>query len=95
MLSLLENDFPHIVKRLHECWGDPESFDLMFADLMLDQRGGRAGWPFDAWQDLVFLQEIHDLAYGVAKSRVLNAASGGARQEQDDRPADYNWIYGE
>ena len=95
MLSLLENDFPHIIKRLHECWGDSEAFGLMFADLMLDQRGARSGWPFDAWLELAFLQEVHDLAYGPATSRALNAASSAARHEKGERPADYNWIYGE
>lgn len=94
MISALEEQFTHVVKRLTACWGDPAFFDLVFADLMLDQRGGRSGWPFDAWLELVFLQEVHDLAYGVAKYRTGNAA-GSATDDKPALGADYNWVYDE
>lgn len=69
MVSVLEASFPHVVSRLQLCWGDPESFAVVFADLMIDKRGDRTGWPFDAWTELNFLQEVHDLAYGVSLRR--------------------------
>jgi hypothetical protein len=43
----------------------------MFADLMLDKRGDRTGWPLDAWAELNFLQSIHHRAYGAAKHRTF------------------------
>jgi len=63
-LSLLEARFSHVVKRLIDCWGDPEYFDLVFQDLMYDRRGDRSGWPFDAFFELQFLRRLHDAAYG-------------------------------
>lgn len=62
--SVLEDRFPHLIPRLTACWGDPSSFGLLFEDLMFDRRGGRSGWPFDAFQELDLLQEVHRLACG-------------------------------
>jgi hypothetical protein len=67
MLSVLEARFPHAIKRILVCWGDPEAFEAVFSDLIIDKRGDRTGWPFDAWAELNFLQEVHDLAYGISK----------------------------
>jgi hypothetical protein len=78
MLCVLEASFPHVVQRLQLCWGDPEAFDEMFGDLMLDKRGDRTGWPLDAWAELNFLQSIHHLAYGAAKHRAFRADPIGA-----------------
>ncbi|MBK1718281.1 hypothetical protein [Thiocystis violacea] len=94
MISALEEKFPHAIHRLHECWGDPEYFGLVFADLTLDRRGNRHGWPEDAWMDLVFLEEIHDLAYGIARTRSGNAVTRVARDPLSTREG-YNWIYGD
>ena len=80
MVSVLEGRFPHVIKRLLVCWGDPESFDAVFFDLIVDKRGDRTGWPLDAWGELNFLQEIHDLAYGVSRRRA--AGQHGADQSQ-------------
>ncbi|WP_296696305.1 hypothetical protein [Thiocapsa sp. UBA6158] len=81
MLSVLEERFPHVIKRLDRVWGDPHAFDEMFSDLLLDKRGDRTGWPLDAWAELNFLQSVHHLAYGVAKQRPF----------QPD-PFDPSWI---
>lgn len=64
MISILEQRFPHAIKRLTRSWGDAASFGKTFSDLTLDTRGDRSGWPFDAWLELMFLQEVHDLAHG-------------------------------
>lgn len=82
MVSVLEARFPHVIKRLGLCWGDPDAFEEMFADLMLDKRGDRTGWPMDAWAELNFLQSIHHLAYGVAGRRSLN----------QNNPFEQNWT---
>ncbi|AGA91414.1 hypothetical protein Thimo_2703 [Thioflavicoccus mobilis 8321] len=62
--SILEARFNHVVKRLTDCWGDPEYFELVINDLMYDKRGDRSGWPPDAFFELQFLQQIHNAAYG-------------------------------
>ncbi|NCC27460.1 MAG: hypothetical protein EOM22_04700 [Gammaproteobacteria bacterium] len=73
MLCILEARYPHVIQRIQLCWADPDVFDEMFADLILDKRGDRTGWPLDAWAELNFLQSIHHLAYGVAKHRAFCA----------------------
>jgi hypothetical protein len=82
MVSVLEARFPHVIKRLELCWGNPDAFEEMFSDLILDKRGDRTGWPLDAWAELNFLQSIHRLAYGVAGHRSLN----------QNNPFDPNWT---
>lgn len=69
MRSVLETRFPHLIERLTACWGDPDGFEGVFSQLIIDQRGGRSGWPLDAWVELSLLQEVHDAAYGVSKRR--------------------------
>jgi hypothetical protein len=94
MISVLEEKFPHVIKRLLECWGDPEYFRLVFDDLTQDRRGDRHGWPEEAWMELLFLEEIHDLAHGLARSRVDNAIDRVTRGPMSSREG-YNWIYGD
>ncbi len=60
----MELRYRHVVLRLIKCWGNVEAFAVVFHDLVIDDRGGRAGWPEDIWSDLVLLQQIHDRAYG-------------------------------
>lgn len=67
--SLLEARFDHVVRRLIDCWGDPEYFALVFDDLMYDRRGDRSGWPFDVFEELQFLRRLHEAAYGVSPTR--------------------------
>lgn len=62
--SVLEVLFPHVVQRLLRCWGNTEAFAVVHHDLVIDDRGGRAGWPEEVWDDLVLLQQVHDKAHG-------------------------------
>lgn len=63
-MSILEEQFPHVVKLMQKCWNDPDAFDRLMADLTVDKRGDRRGWPMDAWAEIVLLQEIHDATHG-------------------------------
>lgn len=63
MTSYLETRFPHVVKGLTENWGKPEAFKAFFFSLIFDARGGRSGWPPEAWEELSFLEALHKLAY--------------------------------
>jgi len=70
VLSTLESDFPESVNYLVAGWGDVDAFETLFSDLVLgDHHGLPGGWPADAWEELEFLQRVHDQAYGVSKSR--------------------------
>lgn len=63
-LSVLEERYQHALERLVQCWGDSAYFAEVFDDLIIDRRGTRTGWPLEAWSELVFLQCLHDGAYG-------------------------------
>lgn len=59
MSSYLEDHFPHLIPRLTENWGKPQEFGAVIFDLFYDSRGGRSGWPLEAWQELTFLEALH------------------------------------
>ena len=61
MSSYLEARFPHIIGRLEHAWGNPCAFNEVFNDLIFDKRGGRSGWPEEAWAELDWLNQVHRL----------------------------------
>ncbi|RKT46333.1 PilZ domain-containing protein [Thiocapsa rosea] len=67
--SVLESRFPDALRSLIWVWGDPEAFDLAFQDLTLGSHVEPGGWPADAWEELGFLQDAHDCAYGLPATR--------------------------
>jgi hypothetical protein len=50
-------DFPHIVNLVMGCWHDPRSFVQTLQDLLMDDRGGRQGFPFAIIVELTDLRE--------------------------------------
>jgi hypothetical protein len=69
-LSVLETRFPDALRSLCLAWGAPEAFDLLFRDLTLGDRAEPGGWPADAWEELGFLQDVHDCVYGLPETRL-------------------------
>lgn len=69
ILSTLETQFPEALNHLTVGWGDVAAFEAFFRDLTLGDLGSPNGWPIDAWQELEFLQDIHDCAYGMSAHR--------------------------
>jgi len=61
MESFVEERFPHLVSRLTAGWGDKQAFGAVMVDLMFDTRGGRIGFPAEAWEELHFLYILHGL----------------------------------
>lgn len=59
MHSCLEDHFPHLIPALTEHWGNPEAFKTFMFGLIFDTRGGRSGWPAEAWEELSFLEALH------------------------------------
>lgn len=57
--SHLERRHPHIVQRLRSMWGQPDS-NRYLAELMVDARGGRAGFSREVFSELMAL--IRDIA---------------------------------
>jgi hypothetical protein len=56
-LSALETGFPHVVRRLLECWHTPAARPYLDS-LILDDRGGRRGFPPEVFSEILLLHEV-------------------------------------
>ena len=54
----LEVKFPHILSAIQALWGFKE-LNTYFTKLTLDERGGRAGFPPDVWDEIQMLLRLH------------------------------------
>lgn len=63
MLSLLEEQYGHIIPGLIQSCGSADQFERYIGTLFFDSRGDRRGWPADAWAELQFLHALHRTAY--------------------------------
>lgn len=56
--SALEKNYPHILDAIQSMWGYRE-LTLYFRKLTLDDRGNRAGFPAEVWEEIHLLQHLH------------------------------------
>lgn len=56
--SALEAQYPHIVSSIQALWGFKE-MNTYFTKLTIDERGTRAGFPPEVWDDLYTLLRLH------------------------------------
>ncbi len=56
--TALERSFPHVLDAIQVMWGYGE-LNTYFRKLTLDDRGNRAGFPADVWDEIHILQYIH------------------------------------
>ncbi|MGQ9658754.1 MAG: PilZ domain-containing protein [Thermochromatium sp.] len=68
--SALEISFPEALDYLMLAWGDVNAFESVFYQLILSDSDTDRSWTPEAWAELQFLQELHDRAYGVSKTRL-------------------------
>lgn len=64
----LENKYPRVLTKIMSLWDSPE-IDDYFMDLIVDKRGGRAGFPPDVASEIVHLSLVH-AAHHVANQKV-------------------------
>lgn len=57
-LCALETQFPHILSAIQALWGFKE-LNTYFTKLTLDERGGRAGFPTEVWEEIHTLLRLH------------------------------------
>jgi hypothetical protein len=55
----LSEKFPRIVNQLAACWADVGLIEHLLECLMLDQRGGRHGFPPEVADDISLLYDYH------------------------------------
>ena len=58
----LEESYPRILEKIIMLWGSPEIDDCL-NDLLIDTRGGRAGFPAEVMAEIFNLQNLHDRLY--------------------------------
>ncbi len=50
-------DYPHVMNMIADSWHDPEFFFHIVRNLLIDQRGGRAGFQFAVLAEITNLRE--------------------------------------
>ncbi len=58
-LAVLPRHYPHVVNRLAADWQLPRRMTAVFDELLLDARGTREGFPFEAARELMQLREYY------------------------------------
>ena len=61
----LPEKFPRICNRIAELWADPEQAIPLFDDLLIDNRGGRNGFPLSIILEISKLKEHCMATYGL------------------------------
>jgi hypothetical protein len=56
--SDLEMKYPNILTAIQSMWGYKE-LNLYFTKLTMDDRGGRAGFPKEVWEEIHLLLKLH------------------------------------
>ncbi len=49
--------FPHLVNRLAAVWDDARRLRRFVDELLMDERGGRAGFPYETLNELITVRE--------------------------------------
>ncbi len=57
--AVMRCKFPHILERIQREWESPVALDKLFNSLMVDDRGGRQGFPFTAVRELHVLRDYY------------------------------------
>lgn len=58
-LPVLRERYPRLLNRIAAVWDDARAFDAQIDSLLIDQRGGRQGFPFEVLRELTALREHH------------------------------------
>lgn len=65
---LLFEKYPHVLDKIAAAWGSaPAMRDLMERDLLIDNRGGRQGFPFAVMAEIQDLYLAHKTRYTVGE----------------------------
>ena len=56
----LELKFPRIIANIVAAWNDPAAAAAVFEELLVDQRGGRQGFPSDVAREIFLLSVAYD-----------------------------------
>ncbi len=68
ILSEVEKKFPHVARNITLMWGCPEFVDYI-NKLIVDDRGGRQGFPTEVLDEMLFLHRLHMTRYDQPRVR--------------------------
>lgn len=71
-LSEIENRFPHLARNITLRWGCP-AFVAYIYKLIVDDRGGRQGFPTEVLDEILFLHHLHVTKHGEPQIRDFEA----------------------
>lgn len=57
-LAFTVEHYPHLVNQIAFLWDDAKALGVFVDALMIDERGGRAGFPFDALRELTGVRDF-------------------------------------
>lgn len=57
--TALRCKFPHILEQIQRAWESPRQVDQLFNGMMVDDRGGRQGFPFAAILEMHALKDYY------------------------------------
>lgn len=66
-LTVIEGRFNRIAQCIAEYWGSP-TFDSYMGKLLIDERGGRQGFPPEVAEALLHLSRLHGEKFGFGTS---------------------------
>lgn len=55
----LKARFPHVLNKIAAAWGSALAMTELMQELLMDHRGGRQGFPFDALVEVQALNDAH------------------------------------
>ena len=58
--KILEEKYPRIINRISSLWKHPDELMEYLDELLVDTRGGRAGFPMSVATELVNLKDFYD-----------------------------------
>ena len=62
-LALVARNYPRIATQIRELWGRVQ-FDVYMEKLLIDERGGRSGFPLAVADALLRLSRVHAECFG-------------------------------
>lgn len=62
-VDALAEDFPRLLNRIADIWHWPSEVRRLFDELLMDERGGRAGFPLKILSEIARLREYHVKLY--------------------------------
>lgn len=76
----LEQKYPRVFQKILDLWGTPQ-IDAYFTELLVDERGDRAGFPPEVASNIVYLSGVHTRQHAGTESDTWGDVTDTQKQE--------------